>query len=222
MATTKQKKENVKDNLDLKEVIKIKEDKKAKEVDLQALLQTVQELKEKIDSKDEIIENLRAINQRNETSSVKIINMSMCNRSQYRLSNGLILTFERLYQTYPTSKENALLLINEYFDTFTKGNLTLDNEHLYMLEEAGIDINQINYNYEKSMEKTGKMSQDELAKYYNSLTLGQKESFKNFIVSKIQQDKKDFMPMEHLRELNKLSKGGYRYILNKLSEQEEF
>lgn len=217
MATVKktQEKENT-DNLTEKELQKKTQDS------IEKLLDSIKRLEEAVAKKDEIIENLKSINKQNETSNVKIIQMAMCNRSQYKLSNGLILTFERMYQAYPTTRENAMILINEFYETFTKGNLTLDNEHLYMLEEAGIDISKINYNYEKSMEKTGKMTTEELTKYYNSLTLGQKESFKNFIISKIKSGEPDFMPIENIRHLNKLSQGGYKYILNKLSEEENF
>lgn len=175
----------------------------------------------------EIIAQLRSENSKSQTRDVvKVIHLDNVQQSQFKLSNGRVLTFNSYGQIMPMSVIDAELLLNEYIETFKRGALTFDDEHIYMIRERGIDTSCINYKPLESIDKIPSLNDDELVALFKELSPFQREMMKSHIISELAKNK-DYITVDRVRLLNKTSKaiynsktGGFEYIIEKFNELE--
>lgn len=144
---------------------------------------------------------------------VQVIHLDNTLRSEFKLSNGEIIVFRQYGEVYPTSEQTATMLLNQYTNTFRRGALTFNSEYLYLLEEKGIDITKINYKPLETIKNVHNMSRNEINKMYEGLQYHQKLMLKSHIYQSIKKDSK-YIDIEKIRVLDKLSSGGYRYIID--------
>jgi hypothetical protein len=176
---------------------------------------------------NDLLDALKALkNDKPSLDMVKVIQLEDCHQAMFKLQNGRIIKFTYYGQIVPVSMSDAILLINEYNNTFKRGALTLDEDHMYMLRENGIDVDSINYKPMESIKQFDTLDIKGVEKLYSSLQAFQKEMLKSYIVGEIKKDKVDESFIDKIKALNKLSKkdsidgktGTYEYILSKLSE----
>lgn len=181
----------------------------------------------------EILKSFQNSNQNPSLNMVKVICLEDCGQAMFKLQNGRIVKFTKEgagRSTYgkivPISMEDAILLLNQYTGTFERGALKFDEDHMYMLKEKGIDIENINYQPIESFEKFTELDKEGIEKLYKSLRVFQKEMLKSYIVKLINSGKVDESFIEKIKILNKFSKvdsidgrtGQYEMILGKLKE----
>ena len=190
------------------------------------------------DSNQELISLLKNFQSQGskDISSVKVICLEDCGQAMFKLQNGRVIKFrkEGLNQTtygkiVPVSMEDAILLLNEYTETFERGAIKFDEDHMYMLREKGIDVDSINYKPMESILKFEELDNDGIKNLYNNLKVFQKDMLKNHILKRlISNEIKDLDSfVDKIKFLNKLTKvdsldgktGSYELILEKLKTE---
>lgn len=195
-----------------------------------------------LSSNNEILSILKGLKESNYAPKmVKVIFLDDVAQAMFKLQNGTIVKFVKdgpMDSTYgkivPVSEENAMLLLNEYPDTFKRGALKFDEEHMYLLEEKGIDTSKINYKAMEEIKKFEELNKDEIIALYNNLKYWQKDILKTHIVNLIKEGKANEDLVDKIKILNRLSKeetfvlrkdnsgydkvGAYETILQKLKE----
>lgn len=182
----------------------------------------------------ELISLLKGLqnNANNQTMNmVKVTCLEDCGGAQFRLQNGMVIKFlnegDGTYgKIVPVSMSDAILLLNEYTQTFMRGALKFDEDHMYMLREKGIDVDKINYKPMESIQNFPNLDKEGIAALYNSLRAFQKDMLKTYIVRLINAGKADEELADKIKILNRLSKadsidgktGLYETILEKLKE----
>lgn len=162
---------------------------------------------------------------------VKVTCLEDCGGAQFRLQNGMVIKFinegDGTYgKIVPVSMADAILLLNEYTQTFKRGALKFDEDHMYMLREKGIDVDAINYKPMESIQNFQNLDKDGITNLYKSLRAFQKDMLKTYIVRLINAGKADEELADKIKILNRLSKadsidgktGLYETILEKLKE----
>jgi hypothetical protein len=181
-----------------------------------------------------LIENLQVENSRK--GNVKVTYLGNSIRASYKLSDGFKLTFKTsseslngfiskspIYgQTSIISYDNAIRLLNEYTSAFESGSLMFDTEHIYMLEDKGINVSKINYSPIEDITNVHLLDEDGIESLYNGLQYHQREMLKAHIFGKIKGGETHYLSTDKLRLLNKLSKGSYKYVIDKLNEIEQY
>lgn len=155
---------------------------------------------------------------------VKIIHLYEVNRTALPLSDNRIIVFEKYGEVRPVDLSTAEMLLNQHGKCFEKGGLTLDADHLYLLEERGIDHSTLNLNLKNDMKNINKLNKQEIKGFLRPLKPFQIEILKGFIINSAMQDK-DFITLAQLRLINTCSKeiigtridgkliGGYEKII---------
>ena len=162
---------------------------------------------------------------------VKVTCLEDCGGAQFRLQNGMVIKFvnegDGTYgKIVPVSMSDAILLLNEYTQTFMRGALKFDEDHMYMLREKGIDVDKINYKPMESIQNFPNLDKEGVINLYKSLRAFQKDMLKTYIVRLINAGKADEELADKVKVLNRLSKadsidgktGLYETILEKLKE----
>lgn len=183
----------------------------------------------------ELIQEMR--NDTTRKGNVKITYIGNDGQYMQKLSNGTIILLKEYGETCIVSIDDAQKFVNEFAASFRKGKLMLDPEHNYLLIDKGIDITKINYKPMESIEKVHLLDDAGVESLYNSLLPYQKDMLKTHIFNMFSV-KSDYMPIDKIRLLNKLSKkdykdsgnpyfkelatkGGYKFLINKLTNIDE-
>jgi hypothetical protein len=176
---------------------------------------------------NDLLDALKALKNNKPTlDMVKVMYLEDSHQAMFKLQNGRMIKFTHYGQIVPVSMADAILLINEYNNTFKRGALRFDEDHMYMLVENGIDVDSIDYKPMDSIKNFNNLDISGVEKLYSSLQVFQREMLKSYIVKEIKKDKIDDAFIDKIKALNKLSKkdsidgktGTYEYILSKLSE----
>lgn len=174
-------------------------------------------------SNDEIVNLIKVLtNEKSKSGRVKVTYLGGDNQYMQVLSNGYKITFTEYGQCTTMSNEDALRFVNEYTNSFKTGKVVFDAEHLYLIEEKGIDTSKINYKPRESIERVHLLEEKELKDFYKSLTFPQREMLKVHIFNKVSKNEIHYLSDGQLRTLDKLSKGGYKFLRNKIASVEQY
>ena len=136
---------------------------------------------------------------------VKIIHLYDVHRTALKLSDQRIIAFEKYGEVRPVDLSTAEMLLNQYSKCFEKGGLTLDADHLYLLEERGIDHSTLNLDLKNDMKKINKLNKKEIEDFLRPLKPFQTEILKGFVINSAMADK-SFITLAQLRLINTCSK----------------
>lgn len=223
--TQKPKKEEV-DNSALEQILKRISDLENKVAEKDEIIESQVEVITKLSSNtssSEIVDLIRAFtSERAKGGTVKVTYLGGDNQYMQVLSNGYKIKFTEYGQCTTMSSEDALRFVNEYTNSFRTGKVVFDAEHLYLIEEKGIDTSKINYKPRESIEKVHLLQDKELKDFYKSLTFPQREMLKVHIFNKVAKNELHYLSDGQLRTLDKLSKGGYKFLRDKIASVEQY